>query len=191
MKSGYRIVYPIVVASALTVCIGCGSSLVNLTSSLGGDVAGQRGSLSIVYINNTPDQVVFTFGTYDTLNEESVPSFGQFVLDSPNWSLGGGESSDIVTVKCGRVFGMGSPMLLNLITENAGDREIDDEALVEGVQFFANGATEASGTAPPFEASLGVDFPCEALLIIRFEHDEVGPAPYRIDFELVEPGPAE
>ena len=41
------------------------------------------------------------------------------------------------------------------------------------------------GFAPPFEALLGVDFPCSALLIIYFEINDAGPEPFRIDFQLI------
>jgi hypothetical protein len=61
---------------------------------------------------------------------------------------------------------------------------------VEGVAFYTPPDDDAAapvlaGVAPPFEALLGVDFPCNALLILRFERNDAGPDPYRIDFEFI------
>jgi hypothetical protein len=85
--------------------------------------------------------------------------------------------------------------LLRLIEENLPDATLNDDSFLEGVEFFSvppeNGDGEeaaepvSEGVAPPFEALLGVDFPCNALLIIRFEFDDLGPDPFRTDFELI------
>jgi hypothetical protein len=81
--------------------------------------------------------------------------------------------------------------MLALIAKNLPDAPLADEAVIEGVEFFSvpadasAGAPVSQGKAPAFEALLGVDFPCNALLIIRFEIDDLGPAPFRVDFELI------
>ena len=56
---------------------------------------------------------------------------------------------------------------------------------ISGDGSAAAPAPVSQGKAPPFEALLGVDFPCNALLIVRFEIDDLGPSPFRVDFELI------
>ena len=102
-----------------------------------------------------------------------------------------------MVLDCARVFAIGSPQLLELINRNSDDAQLVEEAVVAGVEFFSFGGDEEpneaeptlEGSAPPFEALLGVDFPCEALLIIRFEpgspDGEGGSSAFRIDFELI------
>jgi len=145
-----------------------------------------------VFLNNTPYRAVFTFATYDQTDQSSEPDFRQFGHDEDGLILEGESSSPIGALDCGRVFGIGGPRMLALITENLPDAPLADEAFIEGVEFFSvsdDGSDAAvpmtQGKSPPFEALLGVDFPCNALLIIRFEIDDLGPDPFRIDFELI------
>jgi len=172
---------------------GCGVDFSNRTASLGGNVAGSRGRVQIVFLNNTPYRVVFTFATYDQTDKSSEPDYRQFGHDEDGLILEGDSTSPIGSLDCGRVFSIGGPRMLALITENLPDAPIADEAFIEGVEFFSvsdNGSGAAlapvsQGTSPAFEALLGVDFPCNALLIVRFEIDDLGPAPSRVDFELI------
>jgi len=164
----------------------------NLTASLGGDIAGGlRGRIQIVFINNTPHRAVFTFGTYDQTDPSSEPDFRQFGLDEEGLILEGDSTSNIGSLECARVFSIGGSRMLALIADNLPDAPLADEAAIEGVEFFSvpdgdSAATPVSqGKAPAFEALLGEDFPCNALLIIRFEIDDLGPAPFRVDFELI------
>ena len=179
---------------------GCGELFLNRTASLGGGTAGSRGTVRILFLNNTPYRAVFTYGSYDQTDEFHQPDFAQYRLhdslrnldgDSQS-SLGPGEPGSLIT--CARVFSIGSPEVLRLVRENRADATIREEAMVDGVEFFQIGGVDGTdaeaepvsmGSAPPFEALLGVDFPCGALLIIRFEFDDLGPDPFRIDFELV------
>lgn len=170
---------------------GCGVDVFNLTAPLGGDVAGGRGRVQIVFINNTPYRAVFTFATYDQTNPSSEPDFRQFSHDESGLILEGDSTSPIGALDCGRVFSIGGARMLALITENLPDAPQADEAFIEGVEFFSipdgdsAAAPVSQGKAPPFEALLGVDFPCNALLIIRFEVDDLGPTPFRVDFEVI------
>ncbi len=225
----------VIAGCALLIC-GCENFLANQTASLGGDTAGGRGTLRVLFINNTPHQAVFTYGTYDQTDPSFVPDFAQFTREG-DITLDAGEASSLVLpsaltldvqcalsgtcLTCARVFGIGSPALLRLIRDNVPTDNVGDEqAMLEGVEFFgtpvedvvdedAEDAGDEEGTdaedaddvdpededaaeptsqgfAPPFEALLGVDFPCNALLIIRFEIDEPAPdASFRVDFELV------
>jgi len=78
-----------------------------------------------------------------------------------------------------------------LIEANLPDTELSPESTISGAEFFQIDDEDVQaepvnqGKAPPFEALLGVDFPCGALLIIRFEPDDAGPEPFRVDFEMI------
>ncbi len=163
---------------------------VNQAASLGGAIAGQRGSVQLLFINNTPFRAVFTAGTYDQLDSASQPDFLQFGPDDGDITFDGGTSSEILSVDCGRVFAIGSPKLHDLIEMNLPDAPRNENALVAGVSFIEppdgeSGEPVERGAAPAFEALLGVDFPCNSLLILRLETDDLGPDPFRIAFELI------
>jgi len=189
----------------LSAVAGCGVALPNLTASLGGDVAGGRGRVRVVFINNTPHRAVLTYGAYDQGDQFSRPDFKQFVPaeDGTGATLEGNSTSDVISLACGRVFSIGSPRLLELIEANLPDADRDADALVVGVDFFevrsdvggddtdpvsgepGDQGSAKAGVAPPFEAFLGVDFPCNALLIVRFEFDDLEPDAFRVAFEFI------
>lgn len=169
---------------------GCTGDLANLTASFGGNLAGQRGEIQVLFINNTDYRAVFTFGTYDQTDPTSVPSFRQFTHDQNALVLDGDSARDIGTMPCARVFSIGGSRMLSLIDANVDASIVVEEALVDGVEFFEIPDGEdtnpiSQGFAPPFEALLGVDFSCQARLIIRFETNDAGPDPFRVDFELI------
>ena len=177
--------------AGLVLSPGCGSDFSNRTASFGGDTAGSRGRIQVVLINNTPYRAVFTVATYDQTDQSSEPDFRQFGHDENGLLLEGDSTSRIGLLECARAFSIGGPRMLALIADNLPDAPLVDEAAIEGVEFFSvldgdSAATPVSqGMAPPFEALLGVDFPCNALLIIRLEFDDLGPDPFRVDFELI------
>jgi hypothetical protein len=176
------------VVSFCLVLGGCGGDLANLTASLGGSTAGGRGSVRVFFINNTPHRAVFTVGTYDQTDPDDIPDFSQFGHDEDGLVLEGDEASPIGTLDCARVFSVGGARMLALLAANADADDVLPESAVAGVEFFDVGAESAPvrvGQAPPFEALLGVDFPCNALLILRLEDDPDGAEPFRIDFELL------
>lgn len=176
---------------------GCGEFFANQSASLGGDRAGSRGEVRVLFINNTDARVVFTYGTFDQFDSSSRPDFGQF-LPQGSMVLDAGEQSSLAAnspgsaLTCGRVFAIGSERLLSLLA--AGQPSgIDEDALVDGVQFVdvaTDGEGEETlipaGAAQPLEALLGVDFPCGALLIVTFE-PAVAEGDFRIDFEIIPP----
>ena len=175
---------------------GCSTDFQNQTASFGGDVAGRRGEVSVVYINNTPHRAVFTSGVYDSSDHSSQPDFIQFGIDENDLTLTANATSQVLTLSCGRVFSIGSPNLFALIDENIPDAIEEPEAVVDGIALYeltADGAVEengdgepvVAGSALPFEALLGVDFPCNALLIISIETDDVGPSSFRIAYQVV------
>ncbi len=178
-------------AAVMLTALGCADVLSGATASLGGDAAGERGDVRVLFINNTPHRAVFTVGTYDPLDEFSVPVFSQFGFEGDELTLPGDTESAIGAVPCARIFSIGSSRLFTLIEANEPDAELIAEASQDGVAFFGEGEAEAEGdpvsegTLSAFEARLGSDFPCGALLIIRFEINDVGDEPFRIDFEMV------
>ena len=170
---------------------GCGDWLRNVSAPLGGDVAGDRGTVRVLIINNTPHRAVFTFGSYDQTNPDFVPDFRQFGPQDADANLEGNASSSIMAVECGRVFSIGSQRLEDLVRDNVAGEDFDPDSFSAGVEFFSvvgSGDDEtltSEGTAPPFEALLGVHYPCNALLIFRLEFNDAGAEPFRIDFELI------
>ena len=172
------------------VMAGCGGGFESFTASLGGGVAGGRGRVRVVFINHTPFQVACTFGTFDQTDRETQPDFRQFVVDEEGLILEGNSAGTAVALTCGRTFSVGGPGLLNSIERNLPDIARSEESFVNGTHFFDLSSDEAGaprlvGEAPPFEAKLGVDFPCGALLIIRYEFDDLGSNDFRTDFELI------
>lgn len=194
-----------VALSGLAIALdGCGEGLANLTASLGGGIAGQRGVVGVVLINNTPYRAVLTMGSFNQTDPSSPPDFRQFSLMDAATVLDGNTASDILSIRCARVFAIGSPRLLERIESHVASDEVDEEALVPGIDFFEvpakePGEGEASdgailqvqdsatriGSAPSFEALLGVDFPCGALLIFRQENEDTGTGLFRLEFELI------
>lgn len=176
-------------AAALAALCGSCGALRALTTSLGGSTAGGRGIVRVLFMNNTPDQVVFTAGTYDPADETSVPSAVQLVLNATDGTtLAAHSRSGIGTLACARTLSLGSQKLLDLLAANAPNFSVTPEAGVAGITFYdtsGGGDPVSVATIPAFDARLGVDFPCGALLIFRFEVNDVGDMPFRVDFELI------
>ena len=172
---------------------GCNpETFLNQTASVGGDVAGTPGRVDVAFINNTPFRAIFTFGTYNNTDQFAQP-FGQQFTASGN-TLEGDSVANIVGLPCNRVFSIGDSELLRLLAENpAAGQVLDEQALVDGVAFSSaalgdpDAGVATEGFAPAVRALLGVDFPCGSILIIRFEEDAIGQAPFRADFEVIPP----
>lgn len=184
------VVFPLCSFGVWLLC-GC-EGLANQSASLGGDEAGRRGEVRVVVINNTPYRAVMTLGAYDQTDRLTVPDLEQFGADANDDPLDGDATSEFRTLFCARVFSVGSSNLLAFVSENRGDDEsINQEALVEGVEFHevstGEDADESTlvGRAAGFEALLGVDFPCNALLILHLEPNDGPGEAFRIDFSLI------
>ncbi len=187
-----RMVRAFSILGLLAVIAGCNvDNLLNQTASFGGDTAGQRGQFNYVIINNTPYRAIFTAGAYDDLDQKTQPQFQQFGNDPNGNRLEGNATSPVITPNCARVFAVGTAQLVTVIKDNAAQDNVDRDSLIEEVYFSSGevgtpeGAEPTEGIAPSFEARLGVDFPCNSLLILRLEPDDVGPNPFRIDFEVI------
>jgi len=170
---------------------GCGLFDPAFTASLGGDTAGTRGSVRVLFINNTPFRALLTAGIYDPADQHTEPDFVQFSADPTIGTLAGDSQSRILTLDCGRRFAVGSPGLLAAIERNLPDADPDADALLNGVGFSAADADDddagrpTEGSAPTVEFTIGADFTCNSLLIVRLEIDDSGPAPFAVDFSYI------
>ena len=181
----------ILIATALMVCLsGCSfDALLRNTASLGGDTAGDRGEISVVFINNTPYRAIFTAGTYDNLDQETTPDIVQ--VTSTSSALEGNSQSPPGQLTCARVMSVGGAGLVTRVRQNLAANQFDDELLFEGVRFSSAAtddeqADEATqGTAPARVAYIGSEFECGALLIYRLEFDDAGPNPFTVELTVI------
>lgn len=158
-------------------------------------------AIQIGFVNNTNARAIFSFGSYDALDQETVPTnSGQLRLEANS-------SSAQIAQPCRRVFSVGGAELIRLLNENQSNPSInitDPRAVVDGVNFSTAPlgdpleAEPTEGTSLGREVLLGVDFTCSrtnildttgtGLLIFTFEEDAGAPGGFRIDFQFVEPG---
>ena len=195
MWSGIRRVLPVIfVYLPAIVCGGCSiEPLLHQTASFGGETAGTRASAQVLFINNTPYRAVFTFAAYDDLDQNTFAAdrdpgsrIFAFTDDDDGRNLDGDSFSEILTVECCRVFSVGGELMRQLIRENLPPDQIVDDALVPGVHFVdAETDDGALPVAEPLDLLLGLDFPCDSMIVFRFEINEVGDAGFRVDYEVI------
>ena len=176
----------------LVVCGGCSADAwLHATASLGGDTAGGRGNTQVIFINNTPYRAIFTFGTYDELDQNTAPQLTQFSSSATTQNLEGNTQTDPITVQCARVYSIGGTGLIARVLANLDASTYDETALVDGVNFssaavgddLADDATE--GKAAANNAFIGADFDCGSLLIYRFEVNDAGPEPFIVQLSVI------
>ncbi len=156
--------------------------------------------IRVAFINNTPYRAIFTYGAYDHLDEDSLPTnFGQLRLE-------GNTSSAQINQPCRQTFSLGGDTLIYLLRNNQSNSSInitDPDALVDGVNFSAApvgdplAAEPTEGTAVGRVLLSGVDFTCArtsiaattgtGLLIFTFVQDASAPGGFRIDYTFIEP----
>jgi hypothetical protein len=158
----------------------------------------QPRTLSVGFINNTPFRAIFTFGSYDQLDDTTIPTnFGQLRLE-------GNTSSAVIPQPCKKTFSVGGDELIRLINKNKNSPTInitDPQALVNGVNF--SGAplgdpleaepTEGKSVGSVKEA--GIDYACtrssiqqltgKGLVLFTFVQDAAAPGGFRTDFSFV------
>jgi len=142
--------------------------------------------LRVAFINNSPFRAIFTFGSYDPLNENTTPTgFGQLRLES-------GATSPVQNQPCRKSFSVGGEELIRLI--DVRDLPVaDPRALIDGVNFSGAPlgdpleAEPTEGTALGRTDRAGVDFTCESVLIYSFEQDASAPGGFRIDLQVLPP----
>lgn len=156
--------------------------------------------IQVGFINNTPFRAIFTFGTYDPLDRDTLPTNLQQLR------LEGNTASAQFLQPCRRVLSVGGDELIRLINENEHDPAVnvtDPRALVRGVNFSAAPlgdpleAEPTEGTALGQVRRLGVDFSCArtdireitgtGLLLFTFEQDPAAPGGFRIDYQFLQP----
>ncbi|MBX3395477.1 MAG: hypothetical protein KF841_08915 [Phycisphaerae bacterium] len=155
--------------------------------------------LRIAFINNTNFRAIFTFGSYDQLNQETIPTnIGQVRLEANS-------TSTTFTQPCRRTFSVGGAELIRLIKENRNSPQvniIDERALIVGVNFSGAAlgdpleAEPTEGTATGSVKLVGVDYTCArndirqqtgtGLLVFTFEPDGAAPGGFRIDYQFFE-----
>ena len=197
MWSGIRRALPVTVLS-LPAIVGGGCSiepLLHQTASFGGTTAGDRADALVLFINNTPYRAVFTFAAYDDLDQNTFAADREpesrifaFTDDDDGLTLKENAFSEVLTVECCRVFSVGGETMRQLIRESLPPDDIVDDALVRGVHFVGVESDDEDAPLPiaePLDLLLGVDFPCDSLVIFRFEINEVGDAGFRVDYEVI------
>jgi len=180
------------------------SALLNAWAPSAGFVAGQVDpvprAIQVGFINNTPYRAIFTYGAYDQLDQESIPTnFGQLRLE-------GNTSSNQVAQPCRKTFSVGGDELIRLLNENSDNANInitDPRALVRGVYFSSAPlgdpleAEPTEGTADGRVCLNGIDFSCRrtsieettgsGLLLFTFVQDAAAPGGFRIDYSFINP----
>ena len=180
----------VILTTLAVLTAGCSlDALLHQTASFGGATAGERGNSQVLFINNTPYRAVFTFGAYDDWDQNTQPQLFSFGPNDRN--LEGGQSSAILSVPCARVYSIGGDTMRRLAQENLAEDAVSSEALVPGVFFSSaalgeeNEALPTEGEAAPLDLWLGSDFPCNSLIVFRFEVNDVGEDAFRVDYEVI------
>lgn len=183
--------FPYAVALLLCVLPSCGVSP-TLTAPLGGDTAGETGSLFLVLVNNT-DAIPFgRIGTFDPVSEDGQLDYFSLGTEAGTLTLEPGEAFGAAPIECGRVFSVGGRRLVRRAVARETASEGSEDVLTiddsTGLRFFAPDAED--GAAPlaevrPLEALLAADFSCGSVVVLRFEFDDAGEDVYRISFELI------
>lgn len=189
-RGTFQIARACAIAALLASASGC-DSLTHLTTTLGGTNAGDRGTVQVIIINNTPHRAVFTVGTFDDMDRFSEPVFEQFGVKDREQNLDGDSTSPILSLSCGRVFSVGGKRMLDLIARNLPDETTIDEATIEGVKFYelptdATADPVLIGEAPSLEALIGEDFGCGSIIVLHCEFDDAAPqTSFRVDFRVI------
>jgi hypothetical protein len=172
---------------------------------LGGDVAGGRGSIEVVFDNQTPYRAIFTFGTYDPQDQTSVPVYGQFAVDpeQDETPFNRGLDPDTVSprgsvfINCGRVFSLGGQELINRIeaedVEPFNNAPVIEAALRTGIYFTAaplddpdaNAVENFAIRADPVVSLVGVDYGCDSLLVYTLRLDPENSERVIVDLAVV------
>ncbi|MFQ5501924.1 MAG: hypothetical protein ACE5EQ_06435 [Phycisphaerae bacterium] len=179
---------------------GVPATLTAATSDFGAGGQLVPRAIQVAFINNTNFRAIFSFGSYNPLNQDTLPT------NSQQLRLEGNTASPQIAQPCRRVFSVGGDELIRLIKENERDPAInvtDPRALVRGVNFSAAPlgdpleAEPTEGTALGMVRNVGIDFTCDrsdirdvtgsGLLIFTFEQDPAAPGGFRIDYQFVMP----
>jgi hypothetical protein len=156
-------------------------------------------AVQVGFVNNTPFRAIFTFGSYDQLDRDTIPTGFSPVRLQGNASV---QTSQL----CRGTFSVGGDELIRLLRRHEADPSItitDPRALVNGVNFSGAPlgdpleAEPTEGSADGLVLLAGVDFTCErtnihdqtgtGLLLFTFEQDAAAPGGFRIDYTFIAP----
>lgn len=205
MTSGRPISSLWLIGAGLWACGSCSTTAVVNLPAAQSDFVGPSGQVAtravqVGFVNNTPFRAIFTFGSYNPLDQEGLPTnFGQRRIE-------GNTATAVVAAPCRKTFSIGGEELIRLIDQNRNNPLItitDERALVEGV-FFSSAplgdpleAEPTEGTAQAINLLNGVDFSCvrkdifeatgAGLLTFTFEEDPASPGGFRIDYAFLPP----
>ncbi|QDV89090.1 hypothetical protein RAS2_01510 [Phycisphaerae bacterium RAS2] len=205
MATGRPISSLLLFGAGLWACGSCTTTAVVNLPAAQSDFVGPIGQVAtravqVGFVNNTPFRAIFTFGSYNPLDQEGLPTnFGQRRIE-------GNTATAVVAAPCRKTFSIGGEELIRLIDQNRNNPQIvinDERALVEGV-FFSSAplgdpleAEPTEGTAQAINLLNGVDFSCvrkdifettgAGLLTFTFEEDPASPGGFRIDYAFLPP----
>lgn len=172
----------------LLVLLGTGSCAPNLVANL---IEERAGDISVIFINNTPYRVVFTYGTYDPL-DRITPGEVNMAQERIEAHLTSGPN----TIPCARAFAIGTEEFIaraNATDAPAAIQEFDSGAFTPDIIFSSAPPDDVAATMPTagkiaggYEVLLGVDYACGDRLIFVFEEDEAAPGTFRVEFALLQ-----
>jgi hypothetical protein len=192
IRSCTRWLVPAVLVLLIGGCGGFVEAFFINTASLGGQTAHIRGTMRVLIINNTPYSATFTVGAYDHTDQTTVPTYVQYGLTNLNF-LGGDSQTPIQDFPCTRACSVGGAEMLGFLERNLPEEDYEalaEDASIVGVEFWGepegeDGESPSIGLAAPLDVFIGADYACNALLIFRLEFNDVGPYPFRVDFEVI------
>ncbi len=195
----YRLVQGIAAVALVLVAVGatCNRISPNVYTPL-------TDAVTVAVINATPYRAIFALGAYENLDQNTVPDPITVLLESQandttdlgtTWMLTAAVSVS-PTPACRRAVSIGDPGMIKLINDNLTLYEqvgltLDKRALITGVNFSdaplgsADEINPTRGTAAPFTALQGVDYPCGSVLVLRLVEDAAAPGGFSVKLDGV------
>jgi hypothetical protein len=171
------------VVAGLLATVGCLPAVfVNLTAE-------RTGSVTFIFINDTPYRASFSFGTYDAWDRlpETVTELNQLRLEART-------TSAPASVQCMRNAVIGTDEFVTRVLNSGGaESPTFDVDAFDAVVHFSSAAADAPdaalptvGTALGVEKLLGIDYSCADQLIFTFVQDPDAEGGFRIDFAVLQ-----
>ncbi len=151
-------------------------------------LAERTGNVTVVFINNTPYQAAFSYGSYDAWDRTpGAVNFEQLTVPANT-------SSEAATLPCTRNVAIGTDDFVARVIATKADEAapaFDPDAFDTTVHFSSAPAGSAAASLPTagsalgVEKLLGVDYSCEDRLIFTFVEDPDAAGGFRIDYEVI------